>query len=173
MTYQESRKQGYELRNPAVLASRWQDREAAYLTDLARGGWGCEVLALDEDDKSSTLIMSAQDVYRPTSRQLGVFTSINWRIDHVIGDGPYVPRLARAIIHVSGIPNPETPTYGARSRDGIRPYKDMLFLDGAVTVIFSDSDTINQSSEGLNIGDVVGLNIVTDENIIPVWEPEY
>jgi hypothetical protein len=146
------------MRTPEELQERWRDKHAAYLSDIALPGHGIRVKTVSNEESLAQLHI--YNLPQRSKRANGKWNN-HWRATEAEGA---VAHLRAQTITLDGIPAESTPYYGDSRHGVIRPYPDILFIGGLVTVELVDD---GPPRSAFSIGPLVELAIVD-----PNWTSE-
>ncbi|HSX52762.1 MAG TPA: hypothetical protein VLF90_00095 [Patescibacteria group bacterium] len=158
-SYAEPEPTGHQ---PQGRANRWGRKQIAYLIDEIVEPTFIRIstkLPLIEDEVEVRRYDNR--LHRPGSGSKSAY--INWQLNEERENHPLLREVTGNIIHLASIP-----TLGSVHGDRkIKPYSDILFKDGELQV--NVIGTGNVATRSFNLGNIVGLTIVTAGVDYPVW----
>lgn len=156
-----------EIRYPKHLASRWEKKRIAYLSDLApltSGEISCRIDATSDIERVDVSI-TVEHTKQGSRRQMDGRLALPWLVKEVISDeDPNIRKLASKVIYIAGTPL----SGGVRER---RPHTDRLFPDGRLEISLPEDQQAGQAEEIMTFETVLGLTIMDADKTYPVWAP--
>lgn len=159
------------FRTPQDLASRWEVTQVAFLNDIASKGLPVRVDSRQETGTHASVTLLAMPT--PFRKESQTKYSIGWRVLDLGGDSPSLESVWNAdTINLDGTPTVYTPHFGDTAKGPIRPYADLLFKEGLITVSTIATENDASPSSVFDFGIVLGLVVVVSSTeTYPAWTP--